>query len=156
MKKTFVVTISLASAFLLTGCGGGAQNQDYNGDGPGSADTQTSAAQDDKNACDLASDTALAALTGASDSGPARAAWSFKGNGGWYLAAPLGASAETDTVGLFATDADPSDTDFDGTIYALNDDAKSATSFNTAAPGSFDSDSSAAKTALGCVTNGAQ
>lgn len=143
--------ISLASVLLLSACVGGAQNQDPSADDPGSSDNRTNPAQANKNACGLASDAVLQKLSDVSSNGPARVGWTYKSDGGWYVAAPLGDNATlSKVVGLWATKGDPTLTDFDGTLYALNDDAQTQSSSSTAAPSSFSADSSGAKQALSC------
>lgn len=154
MKIPLGTGLALAAVLLTTGCTGSAQNLDPAADDPGASDNRTNAAQANKNACDLGSDALLGSLTDVSTKGPARAAWVFKGDGGWYVAAPLGANGTlSTTVGLWATNDDPTGTEFDGTLYALNGDASSGSSSSTDAPSAFSADSTAGKQALTCAKN---
>ena len=81
------------------------------------------------------------------------------GDGGWYLAASIVPSdskdANDDELTIWATESDPTAEDWDGTIYAVNQTAKDATSDESRsaspAPSSFSEDSDAAKRAESCA-----
>ncbi|KQQ28715.1 hypothetical protein [Frondihabitans sp. Leaf304] len=153
MKSFGAVGIGIAAGLLLSACAPSAQNLGPAGDQNDAEDSRTNPAQANKNACDLASDSTLAALTDLSSSGPARVGWVAEGDGGWYVSAPLGEDGTlSDVVGLWATDKDPADKSFDSTLYAVNGDAQSNSTAAKAAATTFTAESSAAKKAITCAT----
>ena len=150
--KTATALLGAATlALLLTACDpGGAQNIDPVGKAPG--DEQKSRSAESPVASSNARDASGTAVGPHDTTEFANVA---KGDGGWYLAATIVPSdskdANDDELTIWATDSDPTAEDWDGTIYAVNQTAKDATSDESQsaspAPSSFSEYSDAAKRA---------
>ncbi|WIE75517.1 hypothetical protein [Curtobacterium sp. MCSS17_007] len=158
--KTATALLGAATlAFLLTACDpGGAQNIDPVGKVPGDQEQSRSAE------CAVASSKAVDAIgTAVGPHDTTEFANVAEGDGGWYLAASIVPSdskdANDDELTIWATTTDPTADDWDGTIYAVNDNAKDATSDESKsaspAPSSFSADSDAAKRAESCAVEAA-
>lgn len=154
--KTATALLGAATlALLLTACDpGGAQNINPVGKVPGTEEKSQSAQ------CDVASSAAVDLIDKAV--GPhdtAEFANIQKGDGGWYLGASIvpedSNDANDDEVTIWATTDDPTDDDFDGPLYAVNQTAIDATSDESAsaspAPSSFSADSDLASQVESCV-----
>lgn len=157
--KTATALLGAATlALLLTACDpGGAQNIDPVGKVPGDEQKSQSAE------CAVASSNAVDAIgTAVGPHDTTDFANVAEGDGGWYLAASIVPSdskdANDDELTIWATETDPTSQDWDGTIYAVNQTAKDATSDesrSSPAPSAFSADSDAAKRAESCAVEAA-
>ncbi|PZF57333.1 hypothetical protein DEJ23_07545 [Curtobacterium sp. MCSS17_008] len=146
-------------ALLLTACDpGGAQNINPVGKVPGEEEPSRSVE------CAVASSAAVDAIgTAVGPHDTTEFANVAEGDGGWYLATSIVPSdskdANDDELTIWATTSDPTADDWDGTIYAVNENAKEATSDESQsaspAPSSFSADSDAAKRAESCAVEAA-
>lgn len=158
MLKKIALPLTVAALLTagLSGCVGGAQNLNAAGTN-GDKSTPGDNGQNAGSACGIVLDQALSQLTKASSKGKVAVGFASKTDGGWYVAAPIGAKTiNSAVVGLWATTSDPTSTDFDGTFVSLNDDARSATNLATAAASTFSATSDDAKKALDCETAAGQ
>ncbi|MGN6407040.1 MAG: hypothetical protein ACTHMH_01740 [Curtobacterium sp.] len=142
-------------ALLLTSCyGAGAQNGNPVGKGPAGDDPAETVQ------CAVAAKEAVdaidAAVGGHDDTDYASIR---KGDGGWYLGASITPNQKDDPnedeVTVWATTSDPTSEEFDGTVYPVNEAAKTAVADEstdaTAAPSGFSADADAAQAVAQCV-----